>query len=193
MTKLIEDYGLIGNMVSAALVGRDGSIDWLCLPRFISAACFAALLGGPEHGRWLISPADTSGQTSRCYLRDTAVIETRFETQEGAVTVTDFMPFTQDEERVDVVRIVRGVRGHVRMSMELTLRFQLRPSGTVGPAARLWPKRDFWSGRCRAAHFCSPRGPRHEHLRGVHGARRGKRTFRIVLSSLAQDAAICAG
>lgn len=123
MTKRIEDYGLIGNMVSAALVGRDGSIDWLCLPRFDSAACFAALLGGPEHGRWLIAPADTAARTSRCYLPDTAVIETRFETQEGAVTVTDFMPFTQDEEKVDVVRIVRGVGGRVRMSMELTLRF----------------------------------------------------------------------
>jgi GH15 family glucan-1,4-alpha-glucosidase len=123
MTKHIEDYGLIGNMVSAALVGRDGSIDWLCLPRFDSAACFAALLGGPEHGRWLIAPADMPAKTSRRYLPDTAVLETRFETQEGAVTVTDFMPFTQDEERVDVVRIVRGVRGRVRMSTELTLRF----------------------------------------------------------------------
>jgi GH15 family glucan-1,4-alpha-glucosidase len=123
MSKRIEDYGLIGNLVSAALVGRDGSIDWLCLPRFDSGACFAALLGGPEHGRWLIAPEDTSALTSRRYVPDTAVIETRFETQEGAVTVTDFMPFTEDEEKVDVVRIVRGERGRVDMAMELTLRF----------------------------------------------------------------------
>jgi len=123
MTNHIEDYGLIGNMVSAALVGRDGSIDWLCLPRFDSPACFAALLGGPEHGRWLIAPADASAHSTRRYARDTAVIVTQFETPEGAVTVTDFMPFTQDEERVDLIRIVRGVRGRVRMSMELTLRF----------------------------------------------------------------------
>jgi GH15 family glucan-1,4-alpha-glucosidase len=123
MSKRIEDYGLIGNLVSAALVGRDGSIDWLCLPRFDSGACFAALLGGPEHGRWLMAPKDPSAQTSRRYLADTAVIETRFEAEEGEVTVTDFMPFTDDEEKVDVVRIVRGVRGRVRMGMELTLRF----------------------------------------------------------------------
>ena len=123
MSKRLEDYGLIGNLVSAALVGRDGSIDWLCLPRFDSGACFAALLGGPEHGRWLIAPEDPSARTSRRYLQDTAVIETRFETKDGAGTVTDFMPFTEDEEKVDVVRIVRGERGQVRMAMELTLRF----------------------------------------------------------------------
>lgn len=123
MSKPIEDYGLIGNMISAALVGRDGSIDWLCLPRFDSAACFAALLGGPEHGRWLIAPEDPSVRVSRRYLPETAVIETRFETEGGAVTLTDFMPFTEDEDKVDIVRIVRGVGGQVRMAMELTLRF----------------------------------------------------------------------
>src|SRR5690606_10521973 len=99
------DYGLIGNMVSAALVGRDGSIDWLCLPRFDSAACFAALLGGPEHGHWLIAPEGERVRTSRRYLPGTAVLETCFETEEGTVTLTDFMPFTEDEEKVDVVRI----------------------------------------------------------------------------------------
>lgn len=121
MSKPLEEYGLIGNMISAALVGSDGSIDWLCLPRFDSAACFAALLGGPEHGRWLIAPEDAAYRTSRRYIPGTAVVQTRFETDEGVVTLTDFMPFTEDEE--NVVRIVRGVRGRVTMAMELTLRF----------------------------------------------------------------------
>jgi GH15 family glucan-1,4-alpha-glucosidase len=122
-SKPIEDYGLIGNMISAALVARDGSIDWLCLPHFDSAACFAALLGGPEHGRWLLAPEDKGARSSRRYLPDTAILETRFENDGGAVTVTDFMPLTEDEEKVDVVRIVRGVRGEVPMHMELVLRF----------------------------------------------------------------------
>jgi GH15 family glucan-1,4-alpha-glucosidase len=123
MSKPIEDYGLIGNLVSAALIGSDGSIDWLCLPRFDSCACFAALLGGPEHGRWLLAPRDERARSSRRYLPDTAVLETRFETEQGAVTLTDFMPFTEDEQKVDVVRIVRGERGRVPMAMELALRF----------------------------------------------------------------------
>lgn len=120
--KPIEDYGLIGNMISAALVARDGSIDWLCLPHFDSPACFAALLGGPEHGRWLIAPAATA-RSSRRYLEGTAILETLFETEEGAATVTDFMPLTEDEEKVDVVRIVRGIRGKMPMRLELVLRF----------------------------------------------------------------------
>ena len=122
-SKPLEDYGIIGNLVSAALVARDGSIDWLCLPRFDSAACFAALLGGPEHGRWIVAPAGSAQKVSRRYLPDTAVLETTFEAGTGAVTLTDFMPLTDDEDKVDVVRIVRGVRGEVDMAMELTLRF----------------------------------------------------------------------
>jgi GH15 family glucan-1,4-alpha-glucosidase len=121
--KLIEDYGLIGNMLSAALVGRDGSIDWLCLPRFDSAACFAALLGGAEHGHWSIAPAAAEHRMTRRYLPDTAVLETTFSTDEGEVTLTDFMPLSDDETKVDVVRIVGGVRGAVTMEMELVLRF----------------------------------------------------------------------
>jgi GH15 family glucan-1,4-alpha-glucosidase len=121
-SKPLEDYGLIGNMISAALVARDGSIDWLCLPHFDSPACFAALLGGPEHGRWLIEPAAVA-RSSRRYLEDTAILETRFENERGAVTVTDFMPLTEDEDKVDVVRIVRGIRGELPMRMELVLRF----------------------------------------------------------------------
>jgi GH15 family glucan-1,4-alpha-glucosidase len=121
--KRIEDYGLIGNMLSAALVGRDGSIDWLCLPRFDSAACFAALLGGREHGRWSIAPAAAVRRTARRYLPDTAVLESTFTVDGGEVTLTDFMPLSKDEGKVDVVRIVRGVRGQVAMKMDLVLRF----------------------------------------------------------------------
>ncbi|MCV0387785.1 MAG: glycoside hydrolase family 15 protein [Nitrobacter sp.] len=123
MSKPIEDYGIIGNMISAALVSRDGSIDWLCLPRFDSAACFAALLGGPKHGRWLLAPEDPACRINRRYIPGTAVLETRFKTATGVCTVTDFMPLTHDEEKVDVVRIVRGASGEVQMSMELILRF----------------------------------------------------------------------
>lgn len=122
MTSPIEDYALIGNMISAALVSRTGSIDWLCLPRFDSAAAFAALLGTPENGHWSMKPAGTF-RSSRAYMDDTAVLETRFETADGVATVTDFMPFTDDEEKVDVVRIVRGISGSVRMRTELVLRF----------------------------------------------------------------------
>lgn len=132
----IEDYGLIGNMISAALVSRDGAIDWLCLPRFDSPACFAALLGGPEHGTWQIAPAGPY-RTSRRYLPDTAVLETRFETDTGTATLTDFMPLTEDEEKVDVVRIVRGVTGEVAMTMQLAMRFN------YGQAAPWVRRRDY--------------------------------------------------
>ena len=88
----IEDYGLIGDCQTAALVGRDGSIDWLCWPRFDSDACFAALLGNPGHGRWLIAPAtDGPVEVSRCYRRDTLVLETTFRTGTGKATLIDFM------------------------------------------------------------------------------------------------------
>ena len=121
--KPIEDYGLIGNMLSAALVARDGSIDWLCLPHFDSPACFAALLGDASHGRWRLSGADPEARVTRRYVPDTAVLETRIETQTGTVLVHDFMPLSEDEEKVDVVRVVRGLHGSVDMSMELVLRF----------------------------------------------------------------------
>lgn len=137
MSKPIEDYGIIGNMISAALVSRDGSIDWLCLPRFDSAACFAAMLGDPSHGRWLLTPEDPACRISRRYIPGTAVLETRFETATGICTLTDFMPLTHDEEKVDVVRIVRGVSGEVAMSMELILRFN------YGQAAPWVRRRDY--------------------------------------------------
>lgn len=119
----IEDYGIIGNMLTAALVGKDGSIDWLCLPRFDSPACFAALLGTSDNGRWKVAPSDERALCSRRYLDDTAILETRFETATGVVTLTDFMPLSAEPGKTNLVRIIRGEAGHVEMRMELVLRF----------------------------------------------------------------------
>jgi GH15 family glucan-1,4-alpha-glucosidase len=116
----IEDYALIGDCETAALVGRDGSIDWLCWPRFDSDACFAALLGNSDHGRWLIQP-DTPARVSRRYLPDTLILETRFTTDTGSVLLLDFMP--PRERHSDVVRLVIGETGRVRMRTELVVRF----------------------------------------------------------------------
>lgn len=122
-TTPIEDYALIGDCEAAALVSRDGSVDWLCWPRFDSPACFTALLGTPEHGRWRIAPEGVVPErTRRQYRGDTLVLETVMETPEGgAVALIDFMP--PRSGRSDLVRIVRGLRGRVPMRMELVLRF----------------------------------------------------------------------
>jgi GH15 family glucan-1,4-alpha-glucosidase len=117
----IEDYAIVGNCATAALVGRDGSIDWVCLPRFDSAACFAALLGEEKHGRWLIAPEDEIIKTSRRYRGDTLVLETCFDTATGSVCIVDFM--TRRDGASDIVRIVQGIRGSVRMRTELIVRF----------------------------------------------------------------------
>jgi len=121
MSLRIEDYALIGDCQTAALVGKDGSIDWLCLPRFDSGACFAALLGGPKHGRWQIAPAGPVTAVRRQYRDDTLVLDTEFETAEGTVAVIDFMP-SRDRDP-NLVRLVEGRRGRVRMHSELILRF----------------------------------------------------------------------
>ncbi|KJC49675.1 glucoamylase [Bradyrhizobium sp. LTSP885] len=121
MPSRIEDYGLIGDCETAALVGRDGSIDWLCWPAFDSDACFAALLGTSKNGRWLITPAEKITGTSRRYKGDTLILETRFETESGAVALIDFMP--PRGHASDVVRLVRGLSGRVKMHMELVIRF----------------------------------------------------------------------
>jgi GH15 family glucan-1,4-alpha-glucosidase len=118
---VLEDYGLIGDLESAALVGRNGAIDWLCLPRFDSASCFSALLGDEQHGRWLLAPAGEVRATARRYRPKTLVLETEFETAEGAVRVIDFMP-RRGSGPPRVMRIVEGVRGRVPMRMELSLR-----------------------------------------------------------------------
>jgi len=131
MPLAIEDYALIGDCHTAALVGCDGSIDWLCFPRFDSGACFAALLGDPGHGRWLIAPAGKVRSSRRRYREGTLILETEFESDEGAVRIIDFMPLSN--ERWDVVRIVEGLRGQVAMGMELVIRFDY---GSVVPWVR---------------------------------------------------------
>src|SRR5438874_10646856 len=123
MNQKIEDYAFIGNAHTAALVGRDGSIDWLCLPRFDSEACFSALLGSPENGRWLIAPAGEAHSVTRCYRDGTLILETEFTTDSGSCAVIDFMARPEDEGEIDVVRIVEGRRGTVTMHMEFVLRF----------------------------------------------------------------------
>lgn len=132
MSLPIEDYALIGNTRTAALVGNDGSIDWMCLPRFDSSACFSALLGDCEHGRWQLAPAGEVRAVRCTYRRDTLVLETEFETSDGVVRVIDCMPVWH--ERTDVVRVVEGVRGKVPMKMELILR-------TGYGAVRPWVRR----------------------------------------------------
>ncbi|MFD9328373.1 glycoside hydrolase family 15 protein [Streptomyces sp. NPDC060065] len=121
MQRRIEDYALIGDEQTAALVGRDGSVDWLCLPRFDSAACFAALLGGDEHGHWRIAPKGAGDCTRRAYRPDTLVLDTEWDTDEGSVRVTDLMP--QREGAPDLVRIIEGLSGRVEMRGLLRLRF----------------------------------------------------------------------
>ncbi len=127
----IEDYAIIADLQTAALVSRDGSIDWLCLPRFDSSASFAALLGGPEAGRWRIAPVSGGTAARRSYRDDSMVLESVWETPEGTVKVIDFMPRRQTEP--DVVRIVEGVSGRVRMGVELVVRFDY---GRVVPWVR---------------------------------------------------------
>ncbi|HEY5264187.1 MAG TPA: glycoside hydrolase family 15 protein, partial [Steroidobacteraceae bacterium] len=117
----IEHYALIGDCHTAALVGDDGSIDWLCFPRFDSGACFAALLGGPDQGRWLLAPSAEVRTVRRRYRTGTLILETEFDTEEGAIRVIDYMPLS--DVRWDVVRIVEGLSGDVGVRMELIVRY----------------------------------------------------------------------
>src|SRR6516225_2219097 len=121
MSSHIEDYALIGDCEAAALVARNGSLDWLCWPRFDSDACFAALLGSEEHGHWQIAPRDDGARITRRYRPNTLILETRFECSEGVVTLVDFMPM--QGTRSSVVRLVVGERGRVTMGTKLVLRF----------------------------------------------------------------------
>ncbi|MEV0782173.1 glycoside hydrolase family 15 protein [Streptomyces sp. NPDC050423] len=131
MTPLIEDYALIGDLQTAALVGKNGSVDWLCLPRFDSGACFAALLGDKENGHWRIAPKGADTCTRRSYAGDSLVLETFWETRTGTVKVIDFMP--QRDQEPDVMRIIEGVSGTVDMASVLRLRFDF---GSVVPWVR---------------------------------------------------------
>lgn len=124
----LEDYALIGDTHTAALVGRDGSMDWLCLPRFDSQACFAALLGTEQHGRWLLCPSGSRYGTVRRYRRDSLILETDFTTDDGAVRIVDGMPLRRGYPTV--IRMVKGLRGTVRMRMQLVIRLDY---GSVVP------------------------------------------------------------
>ena len=158
----IEDYAIVGDLHTAALVGTDGSIDWLCLPHFDSPACFASLLDSPEAGRWLLAPASGGVCTSRRYQPGTLILETEWTTPQGRVRVTDFMP--PRDEVADLVRIVEGLSGAVRMRGELVLRFDY---GQVVP----WVRRDKRGIRAVAgpdAAYLSTRAPvRGEDMRTV--------------------------
>ncbi|WP_030691652.1 glycoside hydrolase family 15 protein [Streptomyces globisporus] len=131
MTQRIDDYALIGDLQTAALVGRDGSVDWLCLPRFDSAACFAAILGDENNGHWTVAPKGATSCTARRYAEDTLVLETYWETRTGTVKVVDFMP--QRDTSPDLMRIVEGVSGSVEMASVLRLRFDY---GSIVPWVR---------------------------------------------------------
>ncbi len=138
----IENYALIGDCETAALVGRDGSIDWLCWPRFDSGACFAALLGGSENGRWLIAPKDTASRITRRYIDCSLILVTTFETSSGIVELVDFMPPGDGSD--DLVRLVRGVHGQVDLRTEFILRFDY---GSIVP----WVERLDGEGICAIA------------------------------------------
>jgi GH15 family glucan-1,4-alpha-glucosidase len=131
MPERIEDYALLGDLQTAALVGRSGSVDWLPFPRFDSSSCFGALLGGREHGRWLIAPAGAGPADDRCYRDDTLILESEWQTSDGRVRVIDFMP--PRETTPDIVRIVEGLEGSVQMRTELVIRLDY---GSVIPWVR---------------------------------------------------------
>src|SRR5262245_18192386 len=134
MPSRIEEYALIGDNETAALVARDGSIDWLCVPRFDSGACFAALLGTPEHGRWLVAPQSAVRRARRAYRDGTLVLETEFDADEGTVRLVDCMP--PRERHPSVLRVVEGVPGRVPMRRDLVIRFDY---GWIVPWVRRLP------------------------------------------------------
>jgi GH15 family glucan-1,4-alpha-glucosidase len=153
MTQPIEDYALIGDCKTAALVGRDGSIDWLCWPRFDSAACFAALLGTSENGRWLIAPEHTVHHVNRRYRPGTLILETEFQTETGRAVIVDFMPPADDAH---LVRIAIGRSGRVEFRTEFAVHFNY---GAMVPWVRLADSMTGQStrSRVRSVWFCERR------------------------------------
>ena len=145
----IEDYAIVGDTETAALIGRDGSVDWLCLPRFDSPACFAALLGDESHGRWLLGPVGAA-ETTRRYVGHSAVLETTHRTATGTVRVVDAMPV--NDGRADLVRQVVGVEGTVRVRHEWIVRFGY---GRIRP----WVRRTDVHGTRVISAVAGPAGP----------------------------------
>src|SRR5258705_12259554 len=131
MPSRIEDYAFLSDLESAALVGRDGSIDWLTFPRFDSGACFAAILGDRENGRWLLAPQGEPRRVERRYRDDTLILETLYTTDDGEVAVIDCM--SPRDRNLEVTRLVEGRRGRVAMQMELIIRFDY---GSIVPWVR---------------------------------------------------------
>jgi GH15 family glucan-1,4-alpha-glucosidase len=158
----IEDYALIGDLQTAALVSREGSVDWCCFPRFDSGACFAALLGTPDHGRWLLAPTAEVKKSSRRYRSDTLILESVFETGEGTVRAIDFMP--PRGQNPDIVRIVEGLDGSVPMRSELVIRFDY---GHIVPWVRRVDKSRVAVAGPDALCFRTPVKVRGENLRTV--------------------------
>ncbi|MFC9388744.1 glycoside hydrolase family 15 protein [Streptomyces venezuelae] len=157
MAGRIEDYALVGDLETAALVGTDGSVDWWCAPRFDSPACLAALLGDPEHGRWLLAPAGETRCTRRSYRGDTLVLDTVWESLGGTVRITDFMPpRSPREEAPRIVRVVEGIAGRVDMRGELRVRFH---HGSIVPWTRSLDRRTVaWVAGPDAAYLAGPPG-----------------------------------
>jgi GH15 family glucan-1,4-alpha-glucosidase len=158
-----EDYALIGDLQTSALVGRNGSVDWLCLPRFDSASCFTALLGEEKHGRWLIAPVGEVRSVSRRYRQGTLILETDFQTAEGAARVIDFMPL-RDGGAPQLMRIVQGLGGRVPMRMQLIIRFEY---GSVVPWVQRVPDGIVAQAGPDAVHLSTPAELRGEDLTTV--------------------------
>src|SRR5881398_1731537 len=133
----IEDYGFLSDTQTSALVSREGCVDWLCFPRFDSPACFASLVGENKNGHWLFTPAEKIDKLKRRYRENTLIIETEIETKSGAVRLIDFMP--PRGENPDIIRIIEGLRGQVRMQMELIIRFDY---GQIVPWVRKRKRND---------------------------------------------------
>ncbi len=163
MPSRIEDYAFLGDFQTAALVGRDGSVDWLCMPRFDSGACFAALLGKPEHGRWLLAPAGAAHATGRRYRDGSLILETDFATDSGQVTVIDTMPAR--DRHPHLIRIVEGKRGQVAMRTELVIRFDY---GHIVPWVQTIDGGIHAIGGPDALRLQSPVGVQHDAGKSIH-------------------------